>query len=181
MFTLLVCIALAAIAGKVRRGSFETLASRRFRWVPLLFAALVVQVGAEAWEPSWMTSSLAVGTLIVTNLAVLAFLWANRTLAGMWLAAVGLLMNVVVISVNRAMPVSREAVLDSGLPPDADLGLKHEILNDSTVLPWLADVIPVAPFREVLSVGDAVLAMGIGVVVYAAMLGERRRGAHLIG
>jgi len=48
------------------------------------------------------------------------------------------------------------------------------------VMPWIADVIPIPGLKMVLSIGDFVLAAGIGRLVYKRTVadesGERREG-----
>jgi hypothetical protein len=115
--------------------------------------------------------------LVATNLAIVLFMVLNPKQPGMILAAVGLLMNLVVIAANGAMPVSDyvfevmdvdESALDSA-------GFKHERMTGDTVLPWLGDVVPIPPLREVWSIGDFVLAGGIGYFVWKRTLASRRR------
>ena len=61
-----------------------------------------------------MTDGAGLAALIVSNVLVLAWLILNRSLPGLLIAAVGLLMNVAVISANGAMPVSEDAVRTAG-------------------------------------------------------------------
>ena len=57
-------------------------------------------------------------------------------------------------------------------------GLKHERLTDDTRFVFLGDVIAVPGVREVLSLGDVLLALGIAYFVYARTIAEARRGRH---
>jgi len=79
---------------------------------------------------------------------------------GIWIAGLGILMNFTVIVLNSGMPVLTEAVEIAGGSGDLVLGAKHVILNESTRLPFLADIIPLP--NAVLSLGDVFLAIGIG-------------------
>jgi hypothetical protein len=47
-----------------------------------------------------------------------------------------------------------------------DVGSRRHLERDDDVLVVLGDVIPVAPLREVVSVGDVVLAAGLGIVAF---------------
>ncbi len=110
--------------------------------------------------------------ILATNVLVAAFLAINRWLPGMVLAAVGTVLNVVVIAANGAMPVSLRAAEVAGIR-STEMGIKHEILDADTVLPWLGDVIPVPGLDALISVGDVVLAMGIAWLVYRRMTAGR--------
>jgi hypothetical protein len=76
---------------------------------------------------------------------------------------------VIVIAANGAMPVSPDAarVADTEITIE---GIGHEPITDDTVLPWLADVIPLPGLRFVVSPGDVVLALGIGRLAYVQAL-----------
>ncbi len=99
-------------------------------------------------------------------------LWANRRLRMLWLVWVGLLLNTVVIMSNGGhMPVSARALLAAGMPGYQAL-LKgsedavHSSLGPNTRLASLSDVIPIARFRQVVSAGDLLIALGIvGVII----------------
>ena len=79
------------------------------------------------------------------------------------------------ICANVSMPVSPTAAQAIDLtPPPAGTALKHERLDENTRLPWLGDVIPIPGIREVLSIGDLVLALGIAKLIYVRMMSNRR-------
>ena len=173
----------AAILTVVRGGSIDGLAATRLRWTWLLALGLAVQLGAQLWSPSWLDGSLALLVLVLSNLAVVTFIAGNRRLPGLLLADVGIALNVVVIVANGAMPVSADAARLAGVAGmPANAALKHEPMNGATALPWLADVIPEPGLREVLSVGDVLLAAGIARLVYArSMTRARHRPRHRAG
>lgn len=163
----------AAIAGVLRGGSLASLAATHFRAPWLLFGGLALQLGFDLWSPSWLGSGGALAIVLVSNALVLVWLWLNRRLPGVLFAALGLALNVVVIASNQAMPVSRAAIEAAGgnssaLPQD----LKHEPASDRTIVPWLGDVIPVPGAGVVISVGDVVLAAGLGLLAYRRTVGE---------
>ena len=175
MTLVLVVTALAVVIGLLRRGSLDELARTEFHWVPVLVAALLVQVAADIWDPPWLGESGALAVLIGTNIAVAAFLIRNWELPGMPAAGAGMVLNVTVISANGAMPVSRRAAELAGFEgPMADPGLKHELLGPDTLLPWLADVIPIPVLNRLISPGDVLIAFGIGWLVYRRMMEGRR-------
>jgi hypothetical protein len=171
----LVLAVLTGIAARLRGGSLTTLAETTFRWTPLLVAGLVLQVTFLLWDPEWLGESGGVAVLLLSNFTVAAWLFVNRSLPGLLLAGAGMALNVLVIAVNGAMPVLPSSAETAGVAQSLDdAGIKHERLDDDTVLPWLGDAIPVPPFKEVLSVGDVVLALGLCRVVDARMTVNKR-------
>ena len=169
-FVLIVAVG-AVLYGLAMGGSLEDLAETHFRFAWLLFAGLALQAGFGFWDPPWLSDTGALAIVLGSNLLVAAFLVLNRRLSGMWLAAAGLLLNVLVIGVNGAMPVSMEAAERAGFGRVAevegqDFGIKHEPLESGTLLPWIGDVIPIPGLKLLLSVGDLVLAAGIARLAY---------------
>ena len=161
--------ALAALAAVLTGGS--RLAQVRLRAVRLLALAAVVQVGTSALAPG--SAAVRVLALVLTSLLVGLFLVGNRTVAGTPLVGLGLLLNLVVVATNGAMPVSVDAAARAGIPP-AELALggdaMREPLTDSTVLGRLGDVIPVAApwWPQVVSPGDVLVAAGVGLLLVSA-------------
>jgi hypothetical protein len=134
----------------------------------------VLQVTFLFWDPAWLGDGGGLAVLLTSNLAVAAWLAVNRTLPGLLLAGAGMALNVLVISVNGAMPVLEASAEKARVTQSLDESIKHERLDEDTVLPWLGDAIPVPPFKEVLSVGDVVLALGLCRVVDARMMAGKR-------
>jgi hypothetical protein len=166
---------LAGIVARLRGGSLNDLAETTFAWTPLLVFGLVFQIVFVYWDPDWLGEAGGLAVILVSNLAVGAWLFLNRALPGLGLAAAGMALNLLVIVANGAMPVLEGSARTAGVDQRLEsAGLKHERLDDDTVLPWLGDAIPVPPFREVLSVGDVVLALGLARVVEARMMAGRK-------
>ncbi|MDQ4065432.1 MAG: DUF5317 domain-containing protein [Actinomycetota bacterium] len=164
LVTLVVAIVAASIA-VARGGSLKSLAETRFAWVPLLIAALVLQVMADLL---W-----AGGTPVIalTFVAVALFLFLNRHLPGMLIAAFGMTLNLIVIGLNGAMPVSLWAADVAGIEiTPQDTGVKHEIADENTALAPLGDTIPLPRTGRILSPGDLIIAAGIGILVYRRTL-----------
>jgi hypothetical protein len=175
MLTAFVIALLAGVVARLRGGSVHDLAETTFRWTPLLIAGLVVQLVFVYWDPEWLGQGGGLAVVLGSNAAVAVWLFANRTLPGLMLAAAGMALNVVVIAANGAMPVLERSAEAAGVTQSLeDAGLKHERMDDETILPWLGDAIPIPPFKEVLSVGDVVLALGLARVVDARMMSHRK-------
>lgn len=91
-------------------------------------------------------------------------------------AALGIAANILVIGANQAMPVDIRAASEIGATRVAsraalEEGCLHEEMTRATSLPFLADVIAIpgpAWQRGVVSVGDILLALGLGGWVFAA-------------
>jgi hypothetical protein len=165
----------AALLARARGGTLDALAATRFRWSGLVFEGLLIQIFFVIWNPAGLTRTDSLWLLVLSNLAIAAFILANSKLPGMLLAGLGLAMNLTVILLNGAMPVSSDAASASGLSPPAEASaFKHEEMVPDTRLPWLGDVVPVPLVGEVWSPGDVVLAVGIARLVYVRMLTRRR-------
>lgn len=166
MILVLILVVAAALLGLARGGSLERLANTNFRWVPLLFLALIVQLGFDLWDPEWLNDAGDIAVLVASQAVVALFLAVNWKLPGMALAAFGFTLNVLVIAANGAMPISDEAARAAGLKNFDEFGIKHERLDDDTAVSWLADVIPLPGTGKIISAGDIFLAAGIGWLVY---------------
>ena len=173
VISVLAVAAVAGLYGLIRGGSLDGVAATKFRFLWLLFAGFVLQIGFSLWNPVWLTETGEIAVLVTSNLLVAAFLTANVRLPGMLFAAAGLVLNMLVIASNGAMPVSLEAADVAGTDLEtADFGIKHEPLGDDTVFPWLGDVIPLPGLSTLISAGDIVLALGLGRLVYRRTLAE---------
>jgi hypothetical protein len=173
----LVAAVVAGIVALLRGGSLEDLAATKFRWIVFLLTGLALQLVFEVFFDDRLTGEQALTIVLMSYLMIVTFLLVNRHLPGLTLAAVGLALNVVVIAANGAMPVGERAIELIGVEDVRDFGVKHEPLTDDTLLPWIADVIPVPGIGTVISAGDLVLAAGIAYLVYARALAGRREVA----
>lgn len=179
--TLVVLLA-AVLVGALLGGSLTALGSLPLRRPGLVLAGVAVQLVAAF--PSGPAGLYAAG-LVVSALLVAMFLALNRQVAGLGLVAAGLTANALVVALNGAMPVSSDAAGRVGVSTQAIVrgdDPRHEPAGPGTVLPGLADVVPVAlPLRpEVVSPGDVLVAAGVGRLVVVAMRGgAARRCARL--
>lgn len=176
MIAFVLAAVVAGVIALLRGGSLKALADTHFEWTWLLFLGLAMQLTAAIWAPEWLDGAAGTTVIVVSNLLVVAFLLLNRTLPGMLLIGLGLLMNVVVIAANGAMPVSASASRSAGVdpPPPGIADVEHERMDEDTRLAWLGDVLAIPGGREVFSVGDLVLALGIGDLVYRRATWNKR-------
>jgi hypothetical protein len=159
-----VVLAVAAAVGLVRGGRLSNVSRIQLALWPLLFLAGVTQVVAEFLprDRSWSRDT-AVAMILGSYVLLVIVIYANRDRRGLWLAGLGIMFNLAVIAANGGMPVSSEAAsLAAGGSADLVFGAKHVALDLDSHLAFLADVIPVRPLRQVLSIGDVFLAVGLG-------------------
>ena len=171
MVLVVLTVAGGLLVGRLRGGRLRHLGDAPLRATWLAVVAAGAQF-AFALAPSPTAGVVLTG---ISQAGLLTFLWCNRFLAGALLVAVGSLLNSIVIAVNGAMPVSRDAMLAISRHPAEVVAGRHRLLTESDPLPWLADVIPLPLLHTVVSVGDVVLAAGIGLLVTDLMQPRRRR------
>ncbi len=166
-----VLLLVAFAVSLLRGGKLRNLASIELRLWWLLPAALVLQTIAQLLpsDRSW-SSTVAVILLLSSFPLMLILAWANRYKAGIWIAGIGVLLNFTVIALNGGMPILPEAVEIAGGQADfaagvqsgeIELDAKHVLLDESSRVPFLADVIPMP--GSVVSLGDVLLVVGLGV------------------
>lgn len=167
---LLVVVALLAVATiPLSRGRISRLADVRLRLPGLAIAGLLAQVLIISVVPD-LPGWLATAVHVVSYGLVLAFVWCNRHLPGLWLVALGGLSNLVVITANEGvMPASADALRTAGRSPTEEGFTNSEVLSDAR-LELLGDVLPMPswmPFANVFSIGDVLIAVGVFICVHA--------------
>jgi hypothetical protein len=177
---ILYAVLVGLVLGVALGGRPMALATIQFRWAPLIVAGFLAQVVlftdavasrvGDAGPTIYVATTVMVGAAVVRNLG----------LPGMPLIAVGALSNLAAILANGGyMPATAEAIAslgervsptiysNSALVPAPSLAP----LIDRFALPrWL-------PLANVFSIGDVILAIGVVVLVVAAM----RRGDRTPG
>lgn len=149
------------------------------RWPWLFYIAALLEVGAvvPVLGSARFRSGLGRALTIAGFLLLLVGLAANRHSAGVLAMAVGVALNLLVITANLGrMPMERGAARAAGLTPSYEALAapgphRHMRAEDGTRLRWLDDRIPL-PWHQVISVGDVVLATGAAWWLLA-VLGSR--------
>ncbi len=95
----------ALLAAFARGGSAHHLAATTFRDPWLVFVGLIVQIAVQTAGRSFLEAPTALLLLLASMGLIALFLLLNLRRPGMSLAAVGLMLNMLVIGVNGAMPV----------------------------------------------------------------------------
>jgi hypothetical protein len=166
MLWLAVVLVLSMGIAVIRGGRMLNLGDIHLRSWWLLPVGFLLQVGAQLIprnQAGWGVTLILLSYVILLGLVLL-----NRDKPGLWLAGLGILMNFTVIAVNGGMPVlAGAAEVASGFAPGNPViaeSYKHVVLDNSSRLVFLADVIPlrIAGAGQVISLGDVFLAVGLG-------------------
>jgi hypothetical protein len=161
---LALCLATVPLAG----GRLGALADLRFRapWLALLgIAAQVLIISIVPEGSTWLHHAVH----LVSYGLIAGFVWANRHVPYVWLAAVGGALNLAAIAANGGvMPASADALAAAGVQQQAG-----DFANSTTVahphLAFLGDIFAVPsslPVSNVYSVGDVVLVVAALLAVH---------------
>jgi MFS family permease len=176
-------IVLGLLLGLLAGGSLTNLATVRLRWVGLLAVAVLVRFGVELLLNAGVewADALRVPLLLAGFGLLLAGLWANRSYPGLSLAFVGILLNAIVILLNAGyMPIWAPSLEIAGYSPDEVNSTLHFVVPGAITADFLVnaiflgDVIPIPlPLvRNVASLGDLFLSLGLAFFLFASVLRE---------
>jgi MFS transporter, DHA3 family, macrolide efflux protein len=165
-------IVLALIVGWLAGGGLPRLAQLKLRWFWLLAVALAGRIALGFTGEQLATWGLPVGLAYIFGyFLVIGWLIGNWRVPGLQIAAIGIVANTLVISLNGGqMPIWSGALEAAGFGPADLVGDPfHFLLETDTVAEFIAaggllgDVVPIpVPFiRSVVSIGDILLAIGI--------------------
>lgn len=142
----------------------------------LVFAAVIPQllIYQIPFTARWFSDTWAIAVLAASQLVLLVFIWINRDLVGIRILGLGLLLNLLVITLNGGlMPLAPETA--QALYPEIPLSVwqvgsrpgrsKNIILPfEDTRLAWLSDSILLPewfPWTRALSPGDLFIVLGV--------------------
>ncbi len=174
---------LTIVIGLLAGGRLQRLKELDLRAPWTFIAAAVIQIGLMvAGARGWSRIAPAGPALVVVSFALaLTGLWLNRRLPGVWVAAIGVTLNSLVIAANGgAMPVDRPLAIRAGNDGlvamlDSPAYAKHAAAGPETRLRFLADVLPLpvlAPRPKFFcpgSVGDVFVTVGACWLILAGM------------
>jgi Family of unknown function (DUF5317) len=178
---LLLAMASGLAVGQLRGGNLDGLRAARMNALPLVAAALVLQVllGLHGLRLDGALRTTGSVLLVASLPVALIAVWANRRLPGMPLIGLGLLANLLVVGVNGGMPVSKATLERAGIsatsPDPRELGPKYVLERPGTPLGVLGARLAVPPGRTMLSVGDVTQYAGLILLVQGLMLAHTRR------
>ena len=170
------------VAGWAGGGRVGGLGRVPLRWWLLPAAAIPLYIVTGRRSDISYAYILFVASLVGVVLFVLRNL---RVLPALVFVGVGIALNLTTILVNHGMPYSIDALHHSGVAertPDrlfrSTVQSHPQRANDRLLL--FTDRISLEPLRELLSIGDIVMAFGLGLTAYSAMLryNDGPRGAH---
>jgi MFS family permease len=173
-------ILLALVVGALAGGGIPRLADLRLRWTVLLVAALLLRLVAGLSREFDFATDIPVGWAFIAAYALIfVWLWGNWRVPGLQIASVGIGANMAAVLINAGqMPIWSAAFLAAGFS-EADIANDpfHYLLRADTVAEFVArggligDVIPlpIPVIRDVISIGDVLLAIGIFWAIVFAM------------
>ena len=170
---LLPTVPIGIVVGLLLGGRVGRLAYVRVSKPWLFYLALALQIAAfpSLFVPWQASEALATALSIGSYGCLVVVAFANRHLAGMPIAAAGMLLNLAAILANGGhMPALPRAMRAAGL---SYTGVHNNSVRDaSPTLSWFVDrwAAPSwVPFGNVFSVGDVLIGVGAVVLIAAAM------------
>jgi uncharacterized protein DUF5317 len=169
---ILYAVPLGMVLGFLVGGRLDRLGTLRFRWAWLAVAGLAAQVLLFSPLVSDVVDE-RVGAVIyvVSTAAVLVAVVRNIRIPGMFLIALGALANVIAVTANGGvMPTTAAALATAGLEP-IDRFSNSAVVADPALAP-LTDVFALpswVPLANVFSIGDALIGVGIALVIVFGM------------
>lgn len=161
-------------------GKIKNLKKIHFKHFNLLVAAFLFRTIAVQIGFGTLTHNVLIGRLI-NVMSLITLLWVvfeNKELPGMKIFMAGVLLNLLVISVNGgSMPVHEDLAVY--LEIEKYLGPKyitHKPMGDRTYLNFLGDIIPIIYPRgwsKIISLGDVLLSLGIIKTIYQSSGAKR--------
>ena len=169
-------LALSLVVALLRGGRLSRLFDLPIRYAWLFFIPLALQLLLfTSLRSTFKLSGNADRILYLVSMAIVAVvLWLNRRLPGIWWIIAGFTLNFLVITLNGGfMPVSNAARAFAGLP--SVIGRSHNVIpmTDTTILPWLGDILPLPawmPAANVFSVGDVLVVIGEWILIQRALV-----------
>ena len=187
-------ILLALIVGALAGGGIPRLADLRLKWTFLLVAALLLRVLAGLSRETGIAADVPTGWAFIAAYGLIfVWLWGNWRVPGLQIASVGIGANMAAVLVNAGqMPIWAAAFFAAGFTEEAIANDPfHFLLETDNVAEFVSrgglfgDVIPlpIPIIRDVISIGDVLLALGIFWAIVASMTraDAPSRGAFALG
>jgi hypothetical protein len=172
-------VALAAVAlglalGWASGGATRGLEALKLRFEVPVIALFVVQAVARGRVAGARATSFGLGLWALSCVVLLILLVPDWRRPGIWIAEMGIGINLMVVLVNGAMPVflpPSAAVASASMSVARSLGF-YQLAGPGTVAGMLGDVLQCSfwRFHALVSAGDVLLAVGVTVLIAASML-----------
>jgi MFS family permease len=161
-------------------GKLDNVMGVRLRWWPavVLSAVALIVLDAEL-SAGAIGAGVRLWLVVAAYLALTVLLLVNRSCPGLTAAALGTAANGIAIVANGGwMPVWRPSLIAAGFDPNLVQSGFHRVLEGPVDAVFFAhggplvDIIPLPlpVFAAVASVGDVVLAAGLAMFVFAALV-----------
>ncbi|MCL2393778.1 MAG: DUF5317 family protein [Acidimicrobiaceae bacterium] len=166
MLLTIVALVVGGVIGLATGGKLRHAASRRIAW----WGLLVIGFGLELAADRVLTGSASYAAMIAGPVCLLLWAAGNARLTGVGLVALGVLLNGLVLTLDRGMPVERAALARAGViatraAPVSVGGHRHHVATAADRFRVLDDRIALGPSHQVVSAGDIVLAVGTANLV----------------
>jgi len=173
-------VAVGLVLGLAVGGTIDNLINVRLRWLPLLICAAGARFGLDAaLAAGSVPDAMRLWLVIVAYVLLTTMLFVNRNLPGLTAAGIGTAANGIAIVVNGGwMPVWKASIDAAGLDSSAMHSSFHKMITGPVDASFFAhggplvDVIPIPIpiIASVASIGDILLATGLGLFVFAALV-----------
>lgn len=172
LYAVVVGLAIGLAAG----GRIGSIGDIRFRWAPLVLLGFGAQVLLFSDAVAERVGDLGPVLYVASTLLVVVAVLRNSAVPGMPLVALGAACNLAAIVANGGfMPASPAAM--AALGKAAPTIYSNSAVVAQPALAPLTDIFALPtwlPFHNIFSLGDAILAVGVAMVIAIAM----RRGAR---
>ncbi len=172
---ILYAIPVGLVVGLLLGGRLSGLGDIRFRWAGLAVVGFAAQVLLFSEPVTARVGDLGPPLYVGSTALVFVAVLRNLAIRGMPLVAAGAGANLAAILANGGyMPASPSAAAEMGR--GAAETYSNTAIIEAPALALLTDIIPLPqwlPFANIVSVGDILIAIGVAVVIAAAMRAAR--------
>ena len=164
------------LIGRLLGGRLANLAALRIRWAPAAVLGLAVQLVLFSDAGAALAGPAAPAVYVASSALVFFVVLRNLAVPGLPLVALGAASNLLAIVANGGfMPADPGALAALGREPPT--GYSNSIVVENPALRPLTDVFalpPWLPFANVFSIGDVLIAAGVGAAIAVARRGGGR-------